>query len=211
MGPNEGAESVSADAGPSTKPGPLWVGTAGFSYPDWERPVYGGVPARRSHPLARLAAWVDLLEVNVSHYRIPPPGTAASWLRLTADRPGFRFTAKVWRGFTHGPEHPTTSDLAAMRDFFAALASDGRFLGALAQFPPSFRDGERERAYVLRLADHFEGFPLAVEFRRAGWDREDFLQALSSRGIAWVCADLPAGSGADAPRALVTSDLSYVR
>jgi uncharacterized protein YecE (DUF72 family) len=214
MSPGEGSQSVSTEGGPSTKPGPLWVGTAGFSYPDWNGPVYGGVPAARSrgtHPLERLSAWVDLLEVNVSHYRIPSPGTAESWLRHTAARPGFRFTAKVWRGFTHGPEKPSTGDLAAMRAFFAALASDGRLLGALAQFPPSFRRGERELAYVLRLADHFEGVPLACEFRHSGWDDGDVLRALASRGIAWVAPDFPAGPRGAPVGPHVTADLAYVR
>jgi uncharacterized protein YecE (DUF72 family) len=217
MVPEPAAASVSAEGGPSTKPGPLWVGTAGFSYPDWIGPVWGGVPAARpgrgarEHPLERLSTWVDLLEVNVSHYRIPAPGTAQAWLRHTAARPGFRFTAKVWRGFTHGPERPSVADLAAMRAFLAALASDGRLLAALAQFPPSFRRGERELAYVLRLADHFEGVALACEFRHPGWDREDVLAALRARGIAWVAPDFPAGPRAAPVGAHVTSDLAYVR
>jgi uncharacterized protein YecE (DUF72 family) len=154
---------------------------------------------------------VDLLEVNVSHYRIPEPRTAETWLRRTAARPGFRFTAKVWRGFTHGPEKPSALDLAAMRAFFAALASDGRFLAALAQFPPSFRRGERELGYVLRLADHFEAFPLACEFRHPGWDHADVLGSLAARGIAWVVPDFPAGPRAAPVGAHVTSDLAYVR
>jgi uncharacterized protein YecE (DUF72 family) len=154
---------------------------------------------------------VDLLEVNVSHYRIPPPSTAEAWLRHTVARPEFRFTAKVWRGFTHGPEKPTTLDLEAMRAFLAALASDGRLLGALAQFPPSFRRGERELAYVLRLADHFAGVPLSCEFRHPGWDAQEVLDALASRRIAWVAPDFPAGTRGAPVGPHVTSDLAYVR
>jgi uncharacterized protein YecE (DUF72 family) len=214
MSPGGQPQSVSTEAGPSTKPGPLWVGTAGFSYPDWVGPVYGGVPAARGaapHPLERLSAWVDLLEVNVSHYRIPAPRTAEAWLRHTAARPGFRFTAKVWRGFTHGPERPSVSDLAAMRAFLAALGGDGRLLCALAQFPPSFRRGERELAYVLRLAGHFEGVPLACEFRHPGWEEEDVLRALAANAIAWVVPDFPAGPRAAPVGPHVTSDIAYVR
>ncbi len=217
MVPAAGSDRLAAATAPSTKTGPLegghplWVGTAGFSYPDWIGPVYGGAPGKGGDALRRLSSWVDLLEANVSHYRIPPPATAAGWLRATADRPAFRFTAKLWRGFTHGPERPTVRDLAAMRDFLSALASDGRFVAALAQFPPSFRFGERERDYVARLADHFSGTRVAVEFRHASWDREDVRAALAERSIAWVSADLPQGAQGVVGRAAATTDLVYLR
>lgn len=211
MVPAVGSESLAGSPHPSTKPGPLWVGTAGFSYPDWIGPVYGGSPGRRGEALARMASWVDLVEANVSHYRIPPPATASSWLATTASRPEFRFTAKLWRGFTHGPERPTKSDLRAMKDFLAALGADGRLLAALAQFPPSFRFGERERDYVLRFAEHFHGIRVAAEFRHASWDREDVRAALASSGIAWVSADLPQASDGVVGRAAATTDLVYLR
>ncbi len=208
-------QSLAVPGAPSTKPdapreAPLWIGTAGFSYPDWEGPVYGGnvAPARR---LARLSCFVDLFEANVSHYRIPSPGTAEHWLHETGHRPRFRFTAKVWRGFTHGPERATKADLAAMRAFLAALSADGRFLAALAQFPPSFRASSRTEAYVARLAAHLEGFPLAAEFRDASWDRDEVRAGLREAGIAWVAPDLPQGPRAIAPGAFVTAPLGYVR
>jgi uncharacterized protein YecE (DUF72 family) len=154
---------------------------------------------------------VDLLEVNVSHYRVPAASTAEAWLRHVAPFRDFRFTAKLWRGFTHGPERPSVSDLGAMRAFLAALGGDGRLLAALAQFPPSFRRGERELAYVLRLADHFEGVPLACEFRRDEWDDDAVLAALSSRGISWVVPDFPAGPRSAPVGVHRTSDLLYLR
>ncbi len=122
-----GSQSVSVPGEPSTKPhGHLWVGTAGFSYPDWEGPVYGREPPAPGIPPAGRLAWlshfVDLVETNVSYYRIPAPRDATRWLEQTADRPGFRFTAKLWRGFTHGPERPTKADLVATRAFLDALA-----------------------------------------------------------------------------------------
>lgn len=211
---------MSGDGGPirvsgapeaSTIPGTLHVGTAGFSYPDWAGPVYGGRQPPGPAALAFLAAHVGLLEVNVSHYRIPAPTTASSWLRATEARAGFRFTAKLWRGYTHGPEKPTQKDHAAMLAFLGALAADGRLLGVLAQFPPSLHAAPRTEAYVLRLADHVAPHRLAVEFRDASWDRDDVRAGLAEAGIAWVVADLPEGPRSVVPRPVTTAPLAYVR
>ena len=205
--------SLSGPAPPAG--GTVLVGSAGFSYPDWVGPVY---PAgdRSVHPLVRLASWVDLLEVNVSYYRIPTPAMATEWLRKTADRPSFRFTAKLWKGFTHGPERPTKADLAAMRAFFAALAADDRLDAVLAQFPPSLRATPRTEAYVHRLADHVVDdrgarYPLAVEFRDVSWDRDDVREGLAAKGIAWVVGDLPALPRGVPPREVATTSLGYLR
>lgn len=186
------------------------MGSAGFSYPDWIGPVYPRGD-RSIHPLVRLASWVDLLEVNVSYYRIPTATMASAWLEKTADRPDFRFTAKLWRGFTHGPERATKADLAAMRAFLAALGADGRLVAALAQFPPALRATARTEAYVHRLAEHVESVPLAVEFRDASWDRDDVREALAAKGIAWVVGDLPVLPRGVPPREIATAPLAYLR
>ena len=202
---------VAGSPPPSTKPGTLHVGTAGFSYRDWALPVWGGRAPAGPEALAALASWVDLLEVNVSHYRIPAAATADAWGAAVAGSPDFRFTAKVWKGFTHGPERPTKRDLADLLAFFAALARGGRLLAALAQFPPSFRATPRREAYVHRLKDHLLPHPLAVEFRDASWDTDEVRAGLAERGIAWVAADLPPGPRAIAPRPVATAPLAYVR
>ena len=206
-----GETSLAGSVPPSSRRGSVHVGTAGFSYPDWTGPVFGGRAPRGREALVLLARSLTLLEANVSFYRIPAPATAAAWLATTADRPAFRLTAKLWRGFTHGPEQATVADLKSMLAFLAALAADGRFLAALAQFPPTFRASSRAEAYVHRLAAHVAPHPLAVEFRDASWDRDEVRAGLSERGIAWVVADLPAGPRALSPRAVVTAPLAYVR
>src|SRR5207245_759961 len=112
---------------------------------------------------------------------------------------------------THGGPAPSVAEHAAMRAFLSALAADGRLDAVLAQFPPSFRFGERTLAYARRLARHFEGFHLAVEFRDASWDRDDVRAALHDDGIASVVADLPRGPQAIPLRAVLPGPLAYVR
>ncbi len=206
-------ESLAEAPRASTKPGTLLVGTAGFHYPDWIGPVFppGAGRAGRPHPLTLLSRWVDLLEVNVSFYRIPSPETASGWLARTAARPGFRFTAKLWRGFTHGPERATRGDLAAFLRFLRALEADGRLDAVLVQLPPSFRATSRTEAYVRRLSTHLEGRPLAVEPRDVSWDRAEVRASFAEAGIAWVAADLPQGPRSVPPGDHVTSPLAYLR
>ena len=98
-----------------------------------------------------------------------------------------------------------------MQAFFDALDADGRLVALLAQFPPSFRASSRTEAYVLRLADHFPGRTLAVEFRDVSWDRDDVRAALAARGIAWVVADLPPGARTVSPHDVAQADLGYLR
>lgn len=208
---DDGRTSVAGGPPPSTKPGTLHVGTAGFSYPDWAGPVFGGRPGSGPDALATLSRWVDLLEVNVSHYRVPSPQTAEAWLRATRERPGFRFTAKLHRAYTHGPDAPTRAEHRAMRAFLDALGADGRLVGALAQFPPTFHHSPRTLAYVRRLVEHFAGVPLAVEVRDASWDRAEVFDALAAAGATWVVADWTPGPGWIEARTVASPRLGYVR
>ena len=193
---------------PAIARGPF-VGTSGFSYPDWVGPVYP--KGRGEHPLAFLARYVDLVEVNTSHYRIPAPSLAAEWVRIVRDLPRFRFTAKLWRGFTHERGVATAADVAAQRAFFDALAQGDRLLGVLAQFPPWFRASSATEAAIDEVARAFEGYPLAVEMRDVSWDRDDVRARFAERGLSWVVADLLPGPRSVEPRVRRTAPLAYVR
>ena len=77
------------------------VGTAGWSYPDWKGQVYPKPQPRGFDPLRYLAQDVDAVEVNSTFYRIPDPTMTRRWVTCVDDHPTFRFTAKLWEGFTH--------------------------------------------------------------------------------------------------------------
>ncbi len=62
------------------------IGVAGWSYPDWEQPVYGGRVRER---LRFLAGYVDMVEINSTFYRPPSAATGAAWAKQVADRPAF--------------------------------------------------------------------------------------------------------------------------
>src|SRR5215470_1736660 len=79
---------------------PVRVGPAGWSYTDWEGTVYPPHGSRFDQ-LAYLASFFDTIEINSPFYRIPPPSHAKSWVRRVAQNRDFKFTTKVFKGFTH--------------------------------------------------------------------------------------------------------------
>ena len=143
------------------------IGPAGWSYKDWEGVVYPAAPGRRFDQLAYLARYFDAIEVNSSFYRIPPPAHAVSWARRTASNPDFRFTAKLYRGFTH-EKAVEPGDAEAFRRFLDPLAEAGRLGALLVQFPWSFRnDAENRRHSDFKCKTGFhcvEIFVISLQF-----------------------------------------------
>jgi uncharacterized protein YecE (DUF72 family) len=83
----------------------IFVGTAGFSYKDWEGVVYPtDLKKRKIHPLEYLAQFFDCCEINTSFYGHIRPNVGKSWCAKTAAvNRTFQFTAKLFQGFTHVP------------------------------------------------------------------------------------------------------------
>ena len=117
-------------------------------------------------PLNYLAQFFDTIEINSSFYRPPTPATAKSWAKRVAENPGFTFTAKLLRIFTHERGKATAEDEKAVREAMNPLAECGRLGAILIQFPWSFKNTDEERAYLLRLIAQFQEYPLVVEVRQ---------------------------------------------
>lgn len=188
--------------------GLIHVGVAGWDYPDWRGIVY----PRHVDRLAYLARFVDVLEVNSTFYRPIDPRVAASWLRRIARHPGFRFTAKAHRSWTHEPDADlgrvvpeTLKGLLPLRDANA--------LGAiLLQFPQSFHRNAMAFERLEQLLGRLAGWPIVVEVRHASWDSEEVGVWLRDRGAGWCVVDQPTvGRSTLPPRPRVTSLIGYMR
>jgi uncharacterized protein YecE (DUF72 family) len=81
------------------------IGTAGWSYKDWEGIFYpSGMAHRKQHPLEILARCFDMVEINTSFYGHIKPHLAKLWAKKAeAVNPNFMFTAKLHRSFTTTP------------------------------------------------------------------------------------------------------------
>jgi uncharacterized protein YecE (DUF72 family) len=77
------------------------IGPAGWSYKDWEGIVYPVSKPKGFHPASYLAQYFDTIEINSTFYRSPEAGIAKGWARRVEGNPNFRFTARLFRSFTH--------------------------------------------------------------------------------------------------------------
>jgi uncharacterized protein YecE (DUF72 family) len=144
------------------------IGPAGWAYKDWWGIVYPARKTKDLRELSYLAGYFDTLEINVSFYRPLTPKMAEAWVKQVEGNAQFRFTAKLWRGFTHD-RNATASDRQLFLDGIAPLKEGERLGALLLQFPWSFRNTDENRSYVLKLAHEFRELPLVLEVRHGSW------------------------------------------
>jgi uncharacterized protein YecE (DUF72 family) len=171
----------------------MLVGVAGWSYPDWNGRVYPKRRWRGFHPLAFLAQYLDLMELNSSFYALPEAAHAERWVRLLDPTPAFRFTAKLHSSFTHGPEaemSPVTA--AAFQTGLAPLREAGRLLALLVQFPVSLQACASGWARLERIRAWFPDETLVLELRHRSWFEEAALARLAGLELGLAHIDLPA-------------------
>ena len=186
------------------------IGPAGWSYKDWEGTVYPKHGSKFDH-LAYLASFFDTIEINSPFYRIPPPSHAKSWARRVSANRDFKFTTKVFKGFTHEDAKPAPEDVKAFRDYLDPLM-DANLLGAiLLQFPWSFKNSEESQERLLALFRAFDEYPKALEVRHASFQNEHFIRFLDEQNVAWVNVDQPLFQDSVKPADTATGPLAYVR
>ena len=202
---------------------PILIGTAGFSYKDWEGIVYPAGLKKNQHPLQYFARYFDTCEINTSFYGHIQPKTGKQWCELVADaNPRFEFTAKLFRSFTHAPGavlqstsaatlNPLQEDETKAKEGFDSLASRGKLGALLMQFPISFKNTEENREYLARLIGRFREYPLVVEVRHATWDDQEILTNFAAQNVAFCNIDQPWLGRAIRATAHATAPLAYVR
>ncbi len=186
------------------------IGPAGWSYTDWEGTVYPQHGSRFDH-LAYLANFFDTIEINSPFYRIPPPTHAKSWVRRVASNPDFKFTTKVFRGFTHEKADLAAADAKAFRNYLDPLMDENRLGALLLQFPWSFKNSPEACEKLESLFRAFEEYPKALEVRHATFQNDEFFHFLDERNVAFVNVDQPLFHDSVKPADVVTGPLAYVR
>ncbi len=189
----------------------LRIGTAGWSYPDWEGVVYPKGAAGSRQALSIVSGMFDTIEINVTFYRPPTLRMTRSWVARVSDKPRFRFTAKLWQGFTHRRDVSHAREERAFKDGIAPLVEAGRLGALLIQFPHSFSRNRGSAAYLQSLLDRFADYPLAVELRHASWLDEEPLRMLDARGAGFCNVDQPASRTSIGPSSIMTGRIGYVR
>lgn len=189
----------------------LFIGTAGWSYKDWSGPFYPEKMPSGKDQLGYLAEYFDAVEVNSSFYNIPPARNAEGWLRKVSANPRFRFSVKLWQGFTHEDVYPEMGVVNLFRDLLQVLQSGGRLGAVLVQFPWSFRKNDANLSKISKILDDFTCFPLAVEIRHKTWDVKDFIEFLNDRNALFCNIDQPVIGDSIPPTSYVTGKAAYIR
>ncbi len=186
------------------------VGPAGWSYTDWENVVYPPHGSKFDH-LAYLSSFFDTIEINSPFYRIPPPTHAKSWVRRVSGNPDFKFTTKVFRGFTHEKAKLEKEDLKAFRNYLDPLMEADRLGAILLQFPWSFKNSPESLAKLDALFSEFREYPKALEVRHSTFQNEEFFEFLEEHGVSWVNVDQPLFDNSVKPADTVTGPIAYAR
>jgi len=200
------------------------IGTAGWSYKDWDGIFYpSGMQRRKQHPLEYLARFFDTTEINTSFYGPLKPELAKLWCRkVAAVNKKFLFTAKLYRAFTHSAIavmeptsaatiHPTDEDELRTREGLDAIASEGMLGALLIQFPVSFKNTSLNREYLDRLLRQFIEYPRVVEVRHSSWNDAATLAAFAQKNVGFCNIDQPLLGRSLAPTEHVTAAIGYVR
>ena len=189
---------------------PIRIGPAGWSYTDWEGTVY---PPHGSKfdPLTYLAQFFDTIEINSPFYRIPPATHAKSWIRRVTSNRDFKFTTKIFRGFTHEEAQLAAGDVKAFKEYLDPLMNADRLGAILLQFPWSFRNTPESRVKLVDLFNAFADYPKALEVRHATFQNDDFYAFLEENDVSWVNVDQPLFSDSVKPADTITGPVAYVR
>jgi uncharacterized protein YecE (DUF72 family) len=123
---------------------------------------------------------------------------------------GFLFSVKAHQEMTHKRENSE----AVFKDFQRALEpllAQGKLGCVLAQFPYSFKLNRRNLDYLALFRERLGELPEVIEFRHAGWLKEEVFQLLRILRLGFCCVDEPSLPGLLPPLAVATSDIAYVR
>jgi uncharacterized protein YecE (DUF72 family) len=202
----------------------ILVGTAGWSYRDWEGIFYPpGIARRKQHPLEYVAQSFDLVEINTSFYGHIKPELAKLWVkRAESVNPNFVFTAKLHRSFTHSPAAvmeptsaatiiPNQEDERLAREGLDAMANTGKLAALLIQFPISYKNTSLNREYLEVLLRQFIEYHPVVEVRHSSWDNPETIRSLMDKNVAFCNIDQPIIGRSLEATEHVTSSLGYVR
>src|SRR6202049_3840143 len=199
------------------------IGTAGWSYRDWDGVFYPpGMQRRNEHSLELLAQCFHVGEINTSFYGHIKPELVKVWARKVAVNPKFVFTAKLHRSFTHSPIavmeptsaatiKPNDEDERLAREGLDALASTGKLGALLIQFPVSFKNTLLNREYLESLLRQFIEYPRVVEVRHESWNRPGTLTYFTESNVAYYNIDPPLIGRSLEATEHVTSPVGYVR
>jgi uncharacterized protein YecE (DUF72 family) len=189
---------------------PLYIGTCGFSYPEWIEAGIYPAGTRSGEMLALYSRLFPVVELNYTWYQMIRAETVERM--LAGCGPGLLFCAKLTRTMTHEVADNWRHQAELYLNGIKPLTASGRLRAVLVQLPPAFRRTPENRRYLAHLFDALQPLPLAVEFRHHSWARDSVFAGLAQRRITLVSVDAPPLPNLFPALDIVTSpDLFYLR
>jgi uncharacterized protein YecE (DUF72 family) len=181
----------------------LYVGTSGWSYPQWKPDFYPEkLPQRRF--LEHYGTQLSSVEINATFYRSQSPETLTRWANDTPNE--FSFAVKAHRALTYFKKFAPEGDRGEFyTDFLKSLSPLGHKLGVVFMQFPAHRDRDDDQLRTLLdfLPDEHR---YSFEFVNESWHGEDVKEALARLGtLVYVDRD------GQPPHALPPGPLAYVR
>lgn len=183
---------------------PLFVGTSGWSYPDWQ-PAFYPPGLTTGEFLRHYASILTACEVNATHYRLPASETVAGWARSVPD--DFRFAVKAHRRLTDGRAMAWgPAEVAFLARFLGALEPLGARLGAvLLQFADDHRRDDGALQSVLDALPTDTAF--VIELRHDSWQDPSVDDRIAAAGVVRCLTE----THGTAPPGLPDGSIAYVR
>ena len=169
----------------------IHIGPAGWSYADWAGIVYPSKKPKTFDPLAYMASYFNLIEINNTFYRVPARRTCRDWVSRIEDNPRFLFTVKAPRDFTHRQVPASDDEIRIFKTAIEPIHEKGRLGAVLLQFPWSFRMTPAATGRIKSLVDRIEPFPTAVEVRHGSWGEADAAAFFCDSAIPLCGIDQP--------------------
>jgi len=189
-----------------------FVGTAGWSYADWEGIVYPPKKAQGFHPLIFLSQYINIVEINSTFYRPPVIQISLSWIRKVESTPDFLFSIKLHQIFTHKRKDFSQKDVDNFKFGIEPLKVKNRLASILIQFPWSFICTPAHVDYLINLFKSFSDYPLALEVRHSSWNNDNFYKLLTEHKVCFCNIDQPIFRNSIKPSSICTNpQFSYVR
>lgn len=175
----------------------IYVGTSGFSFPDWIGTVYPHDIKKNEMFDYYVKNWrFNALEVNFTYYTFPSQRTTYSLLKR-APSENFLFVFKAPQEITHKFwREDNLEDLKILaKDFSNALIpvkKEGKLGGILLQFPYSFKRSIKNIKYLESIKAAFEDQnDLFIEFRNYSWAKFETFDFLKKLLLSYVVVDEP--------------------
>lgn len=187
---------------PLDRPMRFFVGTSGYSYPEWKGSFYPEKLPQKDM-LSYYAQRLSTVEVNYTFRTIPSERVVTSWAEQAPA--SFRFVLKAPRAITHDKR---LTDVEELTDQFliAAMALNGQRGPLLFQLPPNFKKDLTRLESFLKLIG--KRALSAFEFRHESWYDDEVVDCLRAHSCALCVADVDDAPSTNLVR---TTDWGYIR